>query len=66
MKTKPRLQMPPTVIINVECQSCVSSLPPALPARNGIIIREIGIPIGRNNKKTRPKAIVLMAVFRAE
>ena len=58
--------MPPTVIIKVECQSFVSSFPPALPARKGTIISEIGIPIGRNNKKTRPKAIVLIAVLRAE
>tara|TARA_Y100001970_G_scaffold275041_1_gene375760 strand:- start:1601 stop:1777 length:177 start_codon:yes stop_codon:yes gene_type:complete len=58
--------MPPTVIMNVVCQSLVSSFPPVLPARNGIIISDIGIPIGRNNKKTRPEAIVLIAVFRAE
>ena len=66
MKTNPRLQPPPTVIMNVVCQSLGSSFAPALPAKKGIMIRDRGIPIGKKSKNIRPTAIVLMAEFRAE
>ena len=66
MNTNPRLDPPPTVIMNVECQSLGSFLPPVLPAKKGIMISESGIPMGKKSRNTRPKAIVLTAEFRAE
>ena len=59
--TKPKDHPPPTVKIYVRCQLLSKSLAPFLPAINGMIINESGMPNGKNTRKINPKVIVFNA-----
>ena len=65
LAANPSAHPPPTVMIYVKCQSFGNLVAPFFPAKNGMIINETGIPIGKKIRKIKPKVIVCNALFRA-